>query len=178
LDNLSGNSNPVIWKNFIIAYGANAKPGAHGMVKRINKAVELYPNDTEIKNMQRLYVIGQEKINESNSIAAEALSFYNQGRYIEAAEKFIAAGNINYVEYSHFENAASAYFLAGDYGQSFIYLNRVIEEFKPMTGKSEYLKGLIAINWGDAVQACEMFNTSISYGYSQAQDSINQYCNN
>ena len=178
LDNLSGNSNPVIWKNFIIAYGANAKPGDHGMVKRINKAVELYPNDTEIKNMQRLYVIGQEKINESNSIAAEALAFYNQGRYIEAAEKFIAAGNINYVEYSHFENAASAYFLAGDYGQSFIYLNRVIEEFKPMTGKSEYLKGLIAINWGDAVQACEMFNTSISYGYSQAQDSINQYCNN
>tara|TARA_B100001029_G_scaffold117481_1_gene97378 strand:- start:29433 stop:31760 length:2328 start_codon:yes stop_codon:yes gene_type:complete len=178
LDNLSGNSNPVIWKNFIIAYGANAKPGAHGIVKRINKAVELYPNDTEIKNMQRLYVIGQEKINESNSIAAEALAFYNQGRYFEAAEKFIAAGNINYVEYSHFENAASAYFLAGDYGQSFIYLNRVIEEFKPMTGKSEYLKGLIAINWGDAVQACEMFNTSISYGYSQAQDSINQYCNN
>tara|TARA_Y100000768_G_scaffold323725_1_gene260284 strand:+ start:779 stop:3106 length:2328 start_codon:yes stop_codon:yes gene_type:complete len=178
LDNLSGNSNPVIWKNFIIAYGANAKPGAHGIVKRINKAVELYPNDTEIKNMQRLYVIGQEKINESNSIAAEALAFYNQGRYFEAAEKFIAAGNINYVEYSHFENAASAYFLAGDYGQSYIYLNRVIEEFKPMTGKSEYLKGLIAINWGDAVQACEMFNTSISYGYSQAQDSINQYCNN
>ena len=178
LDNLSGNSNPVIWKNFIIAYGANAKPGDHGMVKRINKAVELYPNDTEIKNMQRLYVIGQEKINESNSIAAEALAFYNQGRYIEAAEKFIAAGNINYVEYSHFENAASAYFLAGDYGQSFIYLSRVIEEFKPMTGKSEYLKGLIAINWGDSVQACEMFNTSISYGYSQAQDSINQYCNN
>ena len=178
LDNLSGNSNPVIWKNFLIAYGANAKPGAHGMVKRINKAVELYPNDTEIKNMQRLYVIGQEKINESNSVAAEALAFYNQGRYIEAAEKFEVAGNINYVEYSHFENAASAYFLAGDYGQSFIYLNRVIEEFKPMTGKSEYLKGLIAINWGDAVQACEMFNTSISYGYSQAQDSINQYCNN
>ena len=178
LDNLSGNSNPVIWKNFIIAYGANAKPGAHGMVKRINKAVELYPNDTEIKNMQRLYVIGQEKINESNSVAAEALAFYNQGRYIEAAEKFEVAGNINYVEYSHFENAASAYFLAGDYGQSFIYLNRVIEEFKPMTGKSEYLKGLISINWGDAVQACELFNISLSYGYSQAQTSINQYCTN
>ena len=178
LDNLSGKSNPVIWKNFIIAYGANAKPGAREMVKRINKAVGLYPNDAEIKNMQRLYVIGQEKINESNSIAAEGLAFYNQGRYIEAAEKFEAAGNINYVEYSHFENAASAYFLAGDYGQSFLYLNRVIEEFKPMTGKSEYLKGLIMINWGDAIQACELFNISLGYGYSQAQTSINQYCTN
>ncbi len=57
-------------------------------------------------------------------------------------------------------------------------MNRVIEEFKPMTGKSEYLKGLIAINWGDAVQACELFNISLGYGYSQAQTSINQYCAN
>jgi len=178
LDNLSGTSNPVIWKNFMIAYAAVAKPGAHGMVKRINKAVELYPDEPEIKSMQRLYVIGQEKINESNSIASEALAFYNQRRYVEAAEKFEAAGNINYIEYSHFENAASAYFLAGDYGQSFLYLNRVIEEFKPMTGKSEYLKGLILINWGDSVQACELFNISLGYGYSQAQTSINQYCMN
>jgi len=45
-----------------------------------------------------------------------------------------------------------------------------------MTGKAEYLKALIYINWGDSENACEFLNTSINYGYSQAQDSINQYC--
>ncbi len=176
IDELTERNNPVIWRNFLIAYGASASPGAYGLSKRVNEAVKYFPNDQELKNMQKLYVIGQDKINESNSIASEALNFYNTRRYIEAAEKFIQAGEINFVEYSHFENAASAYFLAGDYGQAYLYASKVIDEFKPMTGKAEYLKALIYINWGDSENACEFLNTSINYGYSQAQDSINQYC--
>ena len=176
IDELTERNNPVIWRNFLIAYGASAIPGAYGISKRVNEAVKYFPNDQELKNMQKLYVIGQEKINESNLIASEALNFYNTRRYIEAGEKFIKAGEINYVEYSHFENAASAYFLAGDYGQAYLYASKVIEEFKPMTGKAEYLKALIYINWGDSENACKFLNASINYGYSQAQDSINQYC--
>ncbi len=176
IDELNEKSNPVIWRNFLIAYAASTAPGSYGISKRTNEAVKYFPNDQELKNMQKLYVIGQDKINQSNSIASEALNFYNTRRYIESAEMFIKAGEINYVEYSHFENAASAYFLAGDYGQAFLYSTKVIEEFKPMTGKAEYLKALIYINWGDSTNACEFLNTSINYGYSQAQDSINQYC--
>ncbi len=176
IDELTERNNPVIWRNFLIAYGASTTPGAYGISKRVNEAAKYFPNDQEIRNMQKLYVIGQNKINESNSIASDALNFYNTRRYIEAAEMFIKAGEINFVEYSHFENAASAYYLAGDYGQAFLYSTKVIEEFKPMTGKAEYLKALIYINWGDSENACELLNTSINYGYSQAQASINQYC--
>ena len=176
IDQLNERTNPVIWRNFLIAYGASTNPGALGISKRVNRAVKYFPNDQEIKNMQKLFVVGQDKINESNSIASEALNFYNTRRYIEAAEKFLKAGEINYVEYSHFENAASAYFLAGDYGQAFLYATKVIENFKPMTGKAEYLKALIHINWGESKNACELLNTSLNYGYGQAQSSINQYC--
>ncbi len=176
IDELTERNNPVIWRNFLIAYGAATSPGAYGISKRVNEAVKYFPNDQEIKNMQKLFVIGQDNINESNSIASEALNFYNTRRYIEAAETFLKAGEINYVEYSHFENAASAYYLAGDYGQAFLYSTRVIEEFKPMTGKAEYLNALILVNWGDSEKACELLNTSINYGYTPAQATINQYC--
>ena len=57
-----------------------------------------------------------------------------------------------------------------------LYATKVIEDFKPMTGKAEYLKALIYMNWGDSQDACELLNTSLSYGYTQAQASINQYC--
>jgi tetratricopeptide (TPR) repeat protein len=171
-------TNPVIWKNFILAYGASAPIGDPEMAERINKAVKLFPNDQEIKNLQRVYLVGQEKVSESNVIAAEALEYYNNRRYIEAADKFAEAAEKNFVEYSHFENAASAYFLAGDYGKAFTFASKVIDDFKPMTGKSQYLKALILINWGDIVQACNLLNTAVSYGYFQAEDTIKQQCNN
>jgi len=47
-----------------------------------------------------------------------------------------------------------------------------------MTGKSEYLKALVLLNWGDRVQSCELLDRSLAYGYIQAEVSINQHCNN
>ncbi len=175
---LSAKTNPIIWRNFILAYGASAPIGDPGLASTIKRAIELYPGDAEMKNLQRAYVIGQDAINNSNAVATDALQLYNDKRFIEAANKFIEAGNINFVEYSHFENAASAYFLAGDYDQAFIYASKVIDEFQPMTGKSEYLKALVLLNWGDRVQSCELLNNALGHGYMQAEASINQHCNN
>ena len=175
---LSAKTNPIIWRNFILAYGASVPIGDSGLASTIKRAIELYPGDNEMKNLQRAYVIGQDAINNSNIVATDALQFYNDRRYIEAANKFIEAGNINFVEYSHFENAASAYFLAGDYEQALLYASKVIDDFQPMTGKSEYLKALVLLNWGDRVQSCELLNRSIGYGYTQAEATINQHCKN
>ena len=52
------------------------------------------------------------------------------------------------LEYAHFENAASAYFMAGDYGKSIQYSDKVIYEFQPKTGKSEYINALSHLNIG------------------------------
>jgi len=55
---LSAKTNPVIWRNFILAYGASVPVGDPGLVSTIKRAIELYPGDIEIKNLQRAYVIG------------------------------------------------------------------------------------------------------------------------
>ena len=57
----------MIWRNFLIAYAASTAPGSYGISNRANEAVKYFPNDQELKNMQKLYVIGQDKINQSNS---------------------------------------------------------------------------------------------------------------
>ena len=83
---------------------------------------------------------------------------------------------IDMLEYAYFENAASAFFMAGDYEKATIYTDRVINQFNPKTGKSEYIKSLVLINYGDMNGACKLLSLSVDYGYSQAQTTYDQRC--
>ena len=53
IDELTERNNPVIWRNFLIAYAASTAPGSYGISKRVNQVAQYYPNDLEIKNMQK-----------------------------------------------------------------------------------------------------------------------------
>ena len=105
----------------------------------------------------------------SNQSSASSLTT-NSPSAIEKAFK------IDMLEYAHCENAASAFFMAGDYQKAMIYTDRVINEFNPKTGKSEYIKSLVLFNYGDVNGACDLLKKSIDFGYVQAQDAYDQRC--
>ena len=174
---LSLKSGPVIWKNFLIVLSQLVPYGDPNMIEYSSKAVELFPDDKEIFSIKKLAVIGQEKINQAGAISRIGLDFFNQGRYIEAAIEFEKALKIDTLEYSYFENAASAFYMAGDYDKALFYSDRVINEFNPKTGKSEYINALAHLNIGGAQRACELLQQAISYGYNQAQATYDQRCN-
>ena len=90
--------------------------------------------------------------------------------------EFEKALKIDILEFAHFENAASAYFMAGDYGKALIYSDRVINELNPKTGKSEYINALAHFNIGGEARACEILRQAINYGYSQAKATLDQRC--
>jgi tetratricopeptide (TPR) repeat protein len=174
---LSLKSGPVIWKNFLIVLSQLVPYGDSNMIEYSSKAVELFPDDKEIFSIKKLAVIGQEKINQAGAISRIGLDFFNQGRYIEAAMEFEKALKIDTLEYSYFENAASAFYMAGDYDKALFYSDRVINVFNPKTGKSEYINALAHLNIGGAQRACELLQQAISYGYTQAQATYDQRCN-
>ena len=122
-------------------------------------------------------MIGQEKINEAGAISQIGLNFFNQKLYVEAGLEFEKASKIDSLEYAHYENAASAFYMAGDYGKALTYSDKVINQFNPKSGKSEYINALAHINIGGTQMACELLQQAINFGYTQAQATLDQYCN-
>ncbi len=171
---LSYKSGPIIWKNFLIMLSQIAPPGDLDLINFSTKAAEFFPEDKELFSIKKLAVIGQLKVNEAANISQKGLDFFNRQLYVEAAIEFENASKIDFLEYAHFENAASAYFMAGDNQNALFFSNKVINEFQIKTGKSEYINGLVYFNFGDNLRACELLQKAIDYGYSQAQATFDQ----
>ena len=174
---INANSGATIWKNFLIVLSQIYPSGHPDLIKHTSKAVELFPDNKELFSLKKLAVVGQEKINEANTISKAGLDFFNQRLYTEAALEFEKALQVDSLEYAHFENAASAFYMAGDYGKALIYSDKVINQLNPKTGKSEYINALTHFNIGGAKRACELLQQSINLGYTQAQSTYDQRCN-
>jgi O-antigen ligase/Tfp pilus assembly protein PilF len=173
---LSKKSGPAIWKNFLIVLSQLVTSQDPDFVKYASKAVELFPNDKELFTLKKLAVVGQQKVNEAAAISQLGLNYFNQGKYVEAGLEFEKALKIDILEFAHCENAASAFYMAGDYDKALIYSDRVISELNPKTGKSEYINALVHLNIGGVPRACELLRQAIDYGYTQAQATLDQRC--
>ena len=145
-------------------------------VKYATRAGGLFPEDKVLFSLKKLAVVGQQKINEANAISRVGLDLFNRKLYVEAALEFEKALKIDALEYAHCENAASAFYMAGDYDKALIYSDRVINQFNPKTGKSEYINALAHLNIGGVPRACELLQQAIDYGYTQAQATLDQRC--
>ena len=127
--------------------------------------------------MKKLAIVGQQKINKANLISKVGLDYFNKKLYVEAAIEFEKASEIDNLEYAHFENAASAYYMAGDIGKAMSLSDIVINTLNPRTGKSEYINALAHFSIGGVPRACELLQIAIDFGYSQAQATFDQRCN-
>ena len=111
---LSKKSGANIWKNFLIVLSQMVPSGDPYYVNYATKAADLFPDDKEIFSIKKLAVVGQQKINEAAAISQLGLKYFNEKKYVEAALEFEKALKIDLLEYAHCENAASAFFMAGD----------------------------------------------------------------
>lgn len=175
-DVLSIKSGNLIWKNFLIVLSQLAPSGDPDFILHTTQAVQLFPDDKELFSLKKLAVVGQQKINEANTFSQAGLQFFNQSLYVEAALEFEKALGTDELEYAHYENAASAFYMAGDFDKALIYSDKVINQLNPKTGKSEYINALAHINIGGVPRACELLQQSIDYGYAQAQAAFDQRC--
>ena len=175
-DVLSVKSGNLIWKNFLIVLSQLAPSGDPDFILHTTQAVQLFPDDKELFSLKKLAVVGQQKINQANTFSQAGLQFFNQSLYVEAALEFEKALGIDELEYAHYENAASAFYMAGDFEKALIYSDKVINQLNPKTGKSEYINALAHINIGGVPRACELLQQSIDYGYAQAQAAFDQRC--
>ena len=175
-DLINERSGPIIWKNFLVILSQNLPSKDPDFIRYASKAVELFPDDNELFTIKKIASVGNSDITKAAEISKRGLDFYNNANFIEAAIEFENASKIDFLEYAHFENAASSYFMAGDYQNALDLSQKVIDEFNIKTGKSEYINGLVKLNINLPIEGCEMLRKAIDFGYTQAQTTYNQRC--
>lgn len=164
------------WKNYLIAVAQLFPSGQEPFLAQAKKAVDLFPGNREILNLQGQISLGIKKINKAAQHAKDGLKYFNQQKYTKAAIAFEQALVLNPLEYSNFENAATSNYLAGNLEKSLEQINFVINNLNPFNGKCEYIKALILIKNGNPIGACPLLTTSKDSGFSQANATFDQYC--
>jgi O-antigen ligase/tetratricopeptide (TPR) repeat protein len=166
----------VNWKNYLIIANSIKSTKDSILIERAKKATEIFPNNGEIKNLYNQIAIGTGKLNESISYSKTGLEYFNKGDYQNAAVEFEKAAEANPLDYSHFENAATANYMIGNLEKAEKQIDVVINDLNPLNGKCEYIKALIYIKMGDPIGACPFLATARDSGFSQAESSFDQYC--
>ena len=165
------------WKNYLIVAAQLYPPKDESLISRAKQAALLFPSDSNIQGLYRTITVGQGAVNKATAFSNAALALFNQADYANAAINFEKAIAQNPLEYSYYENAATANYLIGDLDKALEQIDLVIKDMNPLNGKCEYIKALIFIKLGDPIGACPLLQTSIDSGHTQAQATFNQYCN-
>ena len=164
------------WKNYLIIANSINSSNDPVLIERVKKATQIFPNNSEIKNLYNQIAVGTERLNESISYSKTGLEFFNKGDYQNAANEFEKAAQANPLDYAYFENAATANYMIGNLEKAKQQIDVVINDLNPLNGKCEYIKALIYIKMGDPIGACPFLATARDSGFSQAEASFDQYC--
>ena len=165
------------WKNYLIVASQLYPINDAKLIARATKAAELFPLDDNIKSLYRNIIIGPDAIAKAAAFSNAAQKLFSEADYINAAINFEKAIQQNPLEYSYYENAATANYLIGNLDKAIEQIDVVINDMNPLNGKCEYIKALIYIKLGDPIGACPLLKTAIDSGQTQAEPTFNQYCN-
>jgi tetratricopeptide (TPR) repeat protein len=146
--------------------------------KRAKKALDLFPEDQEIKVLYKNITIGRSNVENALKASEKAQIFYNEKNFYKAAELYDQAIFYDPLEYSYYENASISYYSIQDYDRSLLRINVVINDLNPLNGKCEYIKGLNYLQLGLVQDACDLFKTSIASGFEESKSLNSQYCKN
>jgi O-antigen ligase len=164
------------WKNYLIIANSINSSNDPVLIERAKKATQIFPNNSDIKNLYNQIAVGTERLNESISYSKTGLEYFNKGDYQNAAIEFEKAAEANPLDYANFENAATANYMIGNLEKAEEQIDVVINDLNPLNGKCEYIKALIYIKMSDPIGACPYLATARDSGFSQAEASFDQYC--
>ena len=113
----------------------------------IDEFKQRFPNEDAaiINDISNFVNFGSEAFTLYTLFVEVANDKFKNENYEEAVGLYEKAIDYNSGKYFAYENAAIAYDLSNEYGKALEYFNKVIYEFKPNDGRSEFYKGLMLL---------------------------------
>ena len=119
---------------------------------------------------------GKAKIIEADILYQQGLKNFEQNNFLDAAQNFEKAAEINPLELPYFENAANAYMQISMLDEALKNINYVIENSDKPNGKALYIKALIFLEKGEIITTCKLLDESEKAGFRGARNLKSSYC--
>lgn len=174
-------NNPSHWVNYFYERYAIVGSGDDQILSLMSEYREKFnlQKDVGTDVLEKFMKQGGNKVVKSVEVSLEATSLFQEKKYMDAAELFVVASQIEETEYTFYENAAISYNLAGSYDEASYYFDKVIYDINPGIGKSEFYKGAMLIKLDSLAKGCDYLVKALNLNYSVGgvQEVYNQFCN-
>ena len=166
-----------MWKSYLLSHINTNRSNTESLSSIFDQAINLYPKDDSFK----LYKI---RLSKGDSILTTALNMsnfasglYDQGKYLESANKYLEASKLVSEDPSYLENAGHSFYLANYNKKALSLFDSVINHYDSRSGKAHYLKGLMTFElYQNKEGACNLFETAIILGNKDALKAKNLIC--
>ena len=147
------------------------------IAKYARLAITKFPNNDEIKTISAFILFGQENVTKSYELFQKGTKEFSNGDFEKSAAYYIEAISLNEMDYSFYENAGMALFKDKKYNESIEYFQKVINNFNPKTGKSEYGLASAYFKLGEKQKSCDLYLASMKFDFKPAFIDHSKKCN-
>ena len=136
-------------------------------------------NDNPTDVLESILKVGSNNVVASVAISLKADSLFTEKKYLDSAKLYELAIEVDNTDYVFFENAAISYNLAGEFDKAKFFFDKVINDFQPLNGKSEFYKGIMLIKLNEMDEGCLVLKKAVELSYSgEASLKVyNNFCN-
>ena len=117
-------------------------------------AITKFPNNEEIKTISAFILFGQENVTKSYELFQKGTKEFSNGDFEKSAAYFVEAIALNEMDYS-----------------------KVINNFNPKTGKSEYGLASTYFKIGEKQKSCDLYLASMKFDFKPAFIDYSKKCN-
>ena len=145
------------------------------VIGNANKSL-LDSKDDRLKASLYILEFGKDQVFEADFLYKEGLDLFDKKDFVNAADRFKRAAELNPLELPYFENAANAYLQYSNYEKAIEMADYVIDNATKPTGKAHYIKAFVFIEQGNKLRACKLLSVSAGYGFGGATNLSRAYC--
>jgi tetratricopeptide (TPR) repeat protein len=154
------------------------------MMNILDSAYVHFPKDTvpllNAKNLLSRGIVGGQgsgqAVGMSNQYSTDGGKLFAKGKYTQAANMYIKAGNAEPNNYTHYENAAICYYTNQNFEKSIPYFDKAASFSNNNTGKSEFFKAMSLVSMGKNSDACGPLQAAKKKNYPDIDKYITLYC--
>jgi tetratricopeptide (TPR) repeat protein len=169
------------WNRYIVLKSV-LQPTSPSILQLVDSALLFFPQDPELQQKKAALssglpaaVVPGSAEDEYQKNFAAGFDNFSRKQYQEAIRYFTIASSHKPGDYLAVENIGLCYYSAGDYNNAIPYFDKVLTQFNPTDGKSEFLKGISLLNLGNK-EGCVFLKRSMAKGFPQAAQQVSTYC--
>ena len=145
--------------------------------KVLEESLKLFPKEERFKLYELRLTNGDSIIELANNTFMKATSLFEQNEFQKSAQLYLDASKLLPEDAAYLENAGHAYYMSNQNNKAMKLFDSVINHYSNGSGKAEYLKGLMLFETkGEVNYACDLFETAIRKGNSDAQKAKKILC--